>query len=213
MGIQEWLFVIVFPWLFYFAFRQSVTVVHILPAVFLSLAFDKASRPWWFLFFDPSGVSVWSWRGCSYPPSQSLKHCSRISNLIHEWQRTWTNLLNSAERLSLPSLISGSKTNEGDVFLARQHFSVDTITVRLKEMMEGGVLKVNVKGINMGRSNLTFLLCWVSSFHLETECKLSSQSFTKSSRHNLIWENKWSPFSWCDNIWVLAFFHFSSQYT
>lgn len=154
MGIQEWLFVvvilIVFPWLVHFAFWQSVTVVHIFLAVFLSLSLDKASRHWSFLFFDPSGVSVWSWRGCSYPPSQTLKHCSRVSILVHKWQRTWPNLLDSAERLSLTSPRSGSKTNEGGIFLARQHFSVDTGTVRLKEMMEGGVLKVNVRGIKYG---------------------------------------------------------------
>lgn len=52
-----------------------------------------------------------------------------------------------AEKLPLTSSGSGSETNEGDIFLARQHFSGDTVTVRLKEMMEGVALKVNVKEI------------------------------------------------------------------
>lgn len=38
----------------------------------------------------------------------------------------------------------------GSIFLARQHFGGDTVTVRLKEMMEGGALKVNVKEIKYG---------------------------------------------------------------
>lgn len=54
------------------------------------------------------------------------------------------------ERLSLTSFVSGSETNAEGIFLPRQDFSSDTVTVRLKEMMEGGALKVHVKGIKYG---------------------------------------------------------------